>query len=88
MKASDLLTLTVRGDTGWTFGRVHDLRITRRSDGTAFVSALLVGSAGLRERLTGRTASTSVHVRDHGFEIPWQQVISIENDTIRIKEAP
>ena len=87
MMVSDLLTLKVRGDSGWTFGRVHDVRIERRSDGSATVTALLVGSVGLRERLTGRTNADSHTIREHGFEIPWQRVISVDSKTITIKEA-
>jgi sporulation protein YlmC with PRC-barrel domain len=88
MKVSDLLTLQVRGDSGWTFGRVHDVRVDHQPDGSTTVSALLVGSAGLRKRLTGRTASDSVRIREHGFAIPWEQVTSLDETTITIKEAP
>jgi sporulation protein YlmC with PRC-barrel domain len=87
MRLSDLLTLEVRGDSGWTFGRVHDVRVHRAPDGSATVTALLVGSAGLRERLTGRTNAESHTTREHGFEIPWAAVISVGSKTITIKEA-
>jgi sporulation protein YlmC with PRC-barrel domain len=88
MNVSDLLTLTVRSDSGWTFGRVHDVRIERSPNGTATVTALLVGSEGLRERLTGRVSSKRVTIRAHGFEIPWKTVTAIDDNVITIKERP
>lgn len=89
MRLSDLLTLSVRGDSGWTFGRVHDVRVRRHSDGTTEVVALLVGSTGLVERLAGRAAPDQSAMRDKGFEIPWRDVAAInqETQTITIREA-
>jgi sporulation protein YlmC with PRC-barrel domain len=86
MRVSDLLTLTVRGDSGWTFGRVHDVRVERSTDGSATVTALLVGSASLRGRLTGRVSADRVTVRAHGREIPWSAVTAIDEHVITIKE--
>jgi hypothetical protein len=89
VRLSDLLTLTVRGDSGWTFGRVHDFRVRRHPDGTAEIAALLVGSTGLVERLAGRAAPDRSAIRQKGFEIPWRDVAAIDEDaqTITIREA-
>jgi len=89
MRLSDLLTLTVRSDSGWTFGRVHDLRVRRHPDGTAEGVALLVGSTGLLERLAGRVAPDQSALREQGFAIPWRDVAAIDEhtQTITIREA-
>lgn len=89
MRLSDLLTLTVREESGWTFGRVHDVRVRRHPDGTAEVVALLVGSTGMIERLAGRAAQDQSAIQQKGFEIRWRDVTAInyEAETIMIREA-
>ena len=86
MLLSDLLKRPVRGDSGWTFGTVHDVRVNR-SGGRATVCALLVGRSAVRERLFGRTSLEQHGTHGHGFEIPWAEVVTVEQHEIRIKEA-
>jgi len=83
---SELLDRPVRGDSGWTHGSIHDVRIDR-SSGKATVMALLVGRSALRERLFGTTSVDERGIQGPGFEVAWSQVLAIEPDVIRIKEA-
>jgi sporulation protein YlmC with PRC-barrel domain len=83
---SQLLKQPVRGDSGWTHGRVHDVRADR-SKGRATVTALLVGKSALRERLFGTASAKEASIQGQGAEIPWEIVGSIEPTAIRIKEV-
>jgi len=87
MRLSELTTLRLRGRTGWTYGRVHDVRIEWREK-DAVITALIVGRRGLRERLFGRGESSEhPHRLGHGSEIPWDQVTAIDDSIIWIKES-
>ena len=86
MRLSDLLNCRVVGTSGWTYGRVHDVRIERSDDEARLVS-LVVGRPGLKERLFGRgDPEQHPHRLGHGFEISWNAVIAIDTNTITIEE--
>jgi|1185.fasta_scaffold235452_2 sporulation protein YlmC with PRC-barrel domain len=87
MKLSELLGCEVRATTGWTFGRVYDVRVSH-GDGDASVLSLVVGTPGLKERLFGRGNPSEHPTRlGHGFEIPWSSVVRRDGETIIIKEG-
>jgi sporulation protein YlmC with PRC-barrel domain len=86
MTLAELITFRVRGHSGWTYGRVHDIRIERQAD-KAVVTSLIVGRHGLRERLFGRGKSSEhPHRVGHGSEIRWDQVTTIEPPIVTVKE--
>jgi len=86
MTLSDLLICRVVGASGWTYGRVHDVRI-ERSDDEARILSLIVGRPGLKERLFGRgDPEQHPHRLGHGVEISWNAVIAIDGSTITIEE--
>jgi len=87
MKLSELLTCTVRGQSGWTYGRVHDVRVQHSPDTTELVS-LIIGRPGLEERLFGRgDTSEHPHRLGHGAEIPWADIVHIHGHVITIKDG-
>jgi sporulation protein YlmC with PRC-barrel domain len=86
MTLAELITFRVRGHSGWTYGRIHDIRIEWRGD-EAVVTTLIVGRHGLRERLFGRGKSSEHRHRvGHGSEIRWDQVTTIEPPIVTVKE--
>ena len=84
MRFSDLLGTEVTTESGETLGKVHDLRaeLTLR---TLKISGLVVGQAGLLERLgIGAPASdAAIRTRD---VLPWSAVVRADSRRIVVRD--
>jgi sporulation protein YlmC with PRC-barrel domain len=85
MRLSDLLGLEVRTESGETLGRVHDARaeLTRQS---LKLTGLVVGQAGLLERLGIGAPRTRTRIRVHDA-VPWSAVIRADRRGVVVKDG-
>jgi sporulation protein YlmC with PRC-barrel domain len=85
MTVGELLGLLVRTESGERLGRVHDVRgeLTPR---TVRITGLVVGRAGLLERLgVGNPSSDSrVRGKDH---VPWAAVVRANRRGVVVRDG-
>ena len=85
MRFSDLHGVRVRTESGRELGRVHDLRaeLTPR---TLTVTGLVVGKAGLLERLGIGAPTSAVRIRTHDV-IPWRDVVRADRRDVIVRDG-
>jgi len=85
MRASELLRLDVRTESGEKLGRVYDVRaeLTMRS---LKVTGLVVGRLGLLERLGVGAPESQDHIRTHDL-IPWNAVVRADRRGIVVRDG-
>jgi sporulation protein YlmC with PRC-barrel domain len=77
VQLSDLMGAEVRTTDGERLGRVNDVRVACRPDGTWAVDALLLGSASFLERLGLRSTTPD--------QIAWTRVSEIDQGAIVVR---
>jgi sporulation protein YlmC with PRC-barrel domain len=85
MRLSNLLGLEVRTESGEGLGRVHDVRgeLTRQS---FKVTGLVVGQAGLLERLGAGAPRSQMRVRAHDF-VPWSTLVRLDGRGVVVRDG-
>ena len=85
MRLSDLLGLDVQTESGERLGRVYDVRaeLTRQS---LRLTGLVVGQAGLLERLGLGAPRTNTRIRVHDT-LPWSAVIRADRRGVVVKDG-
>lgn len=85
MRFSDLHGVAVRTESGDRLGRVHDLRaeLTPRA---LKVTGIVVGKAGLLERLGIGAPTSSARIRTHDV-IPWSDVRRADKRGIVVRDG-
>jgi sporulation protein YlmC with PRC-barrel domain len=85
MRLSDLLGSEVRTESGDKLGHVHDVRaeLTRQS---LKVTGLVVGGAGLLERLGIGAPRTRARIRAHDT-VPWSAVIRADRRGVVVEDG-
>jgi sporulation protein YlmC with PRC-barrel domain len=85
MRASDLLGVSVRTESGERLGRVHDLRgeLTSRS---LKVTGLVVGGAGILERLGIGAPQSAARIRTKDV-VPWDAVVRADRRGIVVRDG-
>ena len=85
IRLTDVIGKQVVSEMGWTFGRAFDVRV-ELGDGKPKVVALIVGKAGLRERLSGEQSRPDATRLPHAV-VPWEVVVAIEPKRIVVKDV-
>jgi sporulation protein YlmC with PRC-barrel domain len=84
MRFTDLLDLDVTTESGQSLGRVHDLR-AERTPRTLKVTGLVVGPAGLLERLGIGAPESGARIRTRDV-IPWSAVVRADSRRIVVRD--
>lgn len=84
MRLSDLLGREVRTESGQRLGHVHDVR-AELSAHTLKVNGLVVGGAGLLERLGLGARDRSGRLRRHDF-VPWRDVTRADRRGVVVRD--
>jgi hypothetical protein len=87
MLLSDLLGADVVSESGWSHGKVFDVRVVTGEDGAADVVGLVLGGEGLAERLLGDRASRPGEVTYAWPVLRWEDVLRIENTIIVVRDG-
>jgi sporulation protein YlmC with PRC-barrel domain len=85
MRLSDLLGLDVRTESGDALGSVHDVRAELTSSSLR-VTGLVVGGAGLLERLGIGAPESAARVRTHDV-VPWSAVVRADRRGILVRDG-
>jgi sporulation protein YlmC with PRC-barrel domain len=85
MRLSEVLGLSVSTESGERLGHVHDVRgeITQR---TLWVTGLVVGKAGLLERLGLGAPRTHLRIRTHDV-IEWKDVVRLDRRGVVVRDG-
>ena len=85
MRFSDLHGIPVRTESGKELGRVHDIRaeLTPKS---VKLTGLIVGKAGLLERLGIGAPTSAVRIRTHDV-IAWDDVVRADRRGVIVREG-
>ena len=85
MRLSDLLGVPVRTESGDDLGRVHDVRgeLTSR---TLRVTGLVVGRAGVLERLGIGAPRSTARIRVHDV-VPWRDVVRATRAGVVVRDG-
>jgi sporulation protein YlmC with PRC-barrel domain len=85
MTLGDLLGVEVRTESGETLGRIFDLRaeLTRQS---LRVNGLVVGKAGLLERLGIGAPQSQDRIRSHDV-VPWSAVVRVNRREVIVRDG-
>jgi sporulation protein YlmC with PRC-barrel domain len=83
MRLSELIGLSVATETGEDLGHVHDVRgnLTAR---TLWVTGLVVGKAGVLERLGLGAPRTHLRIRSHDV-VEWKDVIRVDRRGVVVR---
>ncbi len=77
LHVEELLSRRVYGVDGGAVGRLEEIRVETRRDGT-FVTEYLVGAFAMLERLAawsiGRSVLRVLHRRRAGYRVPWDKL--------------
>lgn len=84
MRVSDLLGTPVRTESGESLGSVHDVR-GELAGGSLRVTGLLVGGAGVAERLGIGALRRRERLRGHD-PIPWSAVLRADRRGIVVRD--
>ena len=85
MRLSELLWHEVVSESGWSYGRVFDVRL-RISDEGAELTGLVVGPAALRERLFGGRVGEPGEISHGNPVVPWEAVLRLSRGTIVVRD--
>ena len=85
MNLSDLLGRDVRGESGRSFGRVHDLRAELRPRSVA-ITGLVVGRLGVLERLGIGAPRSGSRIRGHDV-IDWKDVVRADRRGVVVRDG-
>ena len=92
IRLSDLFGCRVFTESGRKLGRVHEIRVTRRTDGTDdhtqlgwLVDGIVVGKRGLLERLGVRGAQRSEPTIESGV-VSWSDVVALEDGRAVVRD--
>jgi sporulation protein YlmC with PRC-barrel domain len=85
MRLSDLLGVRVQTESGERLGRVHDVRgeLTQR---TLWITGLVVGRAGVLERLGVGAPRSAARIRSHDV-VPWSAVIRADRRGVVVRDG-
>jgi sporulation protein YlmC with PRC-barrel domain len=85
MRLSNLLGLEVRTESGEGLGRVRDVRgeLTRQS---LKVTGLVVGQAGLLERLGLGAPRSQMRIRAQDF-VPWSTLMRLDGRGVVVRDG-
>jgi sporulation protein YlmC with PRC-barrel domain len=85
MRLSDLLGLPVETESGDRLGRVHDVRgeLTQRA---LSVTGVVVGRAGLLERLGIAAPTARARIRSHDV-VPWSAVVRADRRRVIVRDG-
>ena len=86
MRVSDLLGLRVRTEEGEHLGRVHDVR-AELGPRSLKVTGLVVGKAGVLERLGLGAPGSGVRIRSHDV-VPWKDVVRADRRGVVVRGRP
>jgi sporulation protein YlmC with PRC-barrel domain len=83
MRLSELIGLPVATETGEDLGHVHDVRgdLTAR---TLWVTGLVVGKAGVLERLGLGAPRTHLRIRSHDV-VEWKDVTRVDRRGVVVR---
>lgn len=84
MRFSDILGADVATESGHTLGRVHDLRADRTAR-TLKITGLVVGTAGLFERLGIGAPVWGPRIRTRDV-VPWSAVVRADSRRIVVRD--
>jgi sporulation protein YlmC with PRC-barrel domain len=85
IRASDLTGCVVRSESGQRLGRVHDLRLEVGHGGAPRLSGLVIGRAGMLQRLGVTSSSRSDPIVD-GRVIPWRSITRLDEGSITVRD--
>jgi sporulation protein YlmC with PRC-barrel domain len=85
VRLSDLLGLEVRSESGERLGHVHDVRGDLGTQGLR-VTGLVIGHAGILERLGIGAPHTQTRIRAHAA-IPWEAVIRADRRGVVVRDT-
>jgi hypothetical protein len=92
MRLSDIVGARVFTESGRKLGRVHEVRVTRRSPGSDdhtqlgwLVAGVVVGKRGLLERLGVRGAKRGDPTIGSDV-LPWDDIVSIEDGRAVVRD--
>ena len=85
MRLSDLLGVSVSTESGRRLGRVHDVRAELTSR-TLNVTGLVVGEAGVLERLGLGAPTSTARLRAHDV-VPWSAVVRADRRGVVVREG-
>ena len=85
MRLGELLGVKVRTESGERIGRVYDVRgeLTRQS---LKVTGLVVGRAGVLERLGLGAPESEVRIRTHDV-VPWSAVVRVDRRGVVVRDG-
>ena len=93
MRLSELITSRVVTESGEKLGHVFDVRVARdprsnkrRDDQDFYVTGLLVGNRGMRQRF-GITHSGPAGPRHVAEAVPWEAVRRIESGVVVVRDG-
>jgi sporulation protein YlmC with PRC-barrel domain len=86
IRVSELLGKEIVTEIGWSLGHVFDVRV-ELGRGAPRVLGLVAGAPGLRRRLVGEAGRQHAGILSEGI-VPWEAVVAIEDDRVRVKEVP
>jgi sporulation protein YlmC with PRC-barrel domain len=85
VRFSDLHGVRVRTESGKDLGRVHDLR-AELTPKTVKVIGLVIGEAGLLERLGIGAPTSAARIRTHDV-IAWRDVVRADRRGVIVREG-
>jgi sporulation protein YlmC with PRC-barrel domain len=92
IRLSDMLGCRVFTESGRKLGRVHEVRVTRRTPGTSdhtqlgwLVDGIVVGNVGLLERLGVRGAQRSEATIGSDV-VRWDDVVALEDGRAIVRD--
>jgi sporulation protein YlmC with PRC-barrel domain len=85
MRFSDLHGVRVRTESGRELGRVHDLR-AELTPSTLTVTGVVVGKAGLIERLGIGAPTSAVRIRTHDV-IAWRDIVRADRRAVIVRDG-
>ena len=85
MRFSDLHGVPVRTESGENLGRVHDLR-AELTPKTAKVTGVVVGKAGLLERLGIGAPTSAARIRTRDV-IAWRDVVRADRRGVIVRDG-
>jgi sporulation protein YlmC with PRC-barrel domain len=85
MRLSAILGLAVDTESGERLGHVFDVR-AKLGKSSLEVTGLVVGQAGLLERLGIGAPQSATRIRTHDV-VPWKQVVRVDRRGVVVKDG-
>jgi sporulation protein YlmC with PRC-barrel domain len=85
VRLSAILGFEVATESGERLGRVHDLRAELTASSLR-VTGLVVGGAGLLERLGIGAPESTLRIRAHDV-VPWQDVVRLDRRGVVVRDG-